>query len=223
MIPYDNVHIRPFPSDEIRLKSGHILYLDTRFEEYLNAQTAGEVLDVPERLRFSRDFSRMSLDYDTDMELKVGDVVIYNYLSVSNARKLGHVMDGGGVLIPYDKIYVAIRDGKVIPINGVILVEPEQEKIRTFLHTPEQAKLNSKQIGRVMYAGSPNRGYRQFPDIPNDEPVSVGDRILFNWTDAIPIQPNHELRGEVTKEKMLYRMQHKDAIALVPEGVDLDA
>ena len=47
------VAIRPFPSGEIRLKDGKKLYLDIRFEEYLNAKTAGEVVAVPEKLTFN--------------------------------------------------------------------------------------------------------------------------------------------------------------------------
>lgn len=212
------VAIRPFPSDEIRLKDGKKLYLDIRFEEYLNAKTAGEVIAVPEKLTFNPD-GVVTLDWETDMELQVGDVVVYNYLAVKNAIDMGNVFGDGVVAISYDKIYTAIRGNEVICVNGFILVEPEQEKIVTTLHLPEIAKEQSKQIGRVVYAGTPNRGYR-IEKLFNghtapDEPVHVGDRVVFNWNDAIPIQPNVELRGEISRS-MLYRMQHKDVHGIVP-------
>jgi hypothetical protein len=221
------VAIKPFPADEIRLKSGEKLYLDVRFEEYLNAKTAGEVIAVPDKLHYDTDAtSYNSIDWDTDMELQVGDVVIYNYLAVKNSLHMGHFIDKDIICIPYDKIYVAIRNQNVIPINGVILVEPEEEFIGTFLHVPDNAVTNSKQVGKVVYAGTPVRGYRKeyiySGHTSPDKAVNVGDRIIFNWNDAIPIQPNAELRGEITRG-MLYRMQHKDVHAVVSPYALIDA
>ena len=221
------VAIRPFPADEIRLKSGDKLYLDVRFEEYLNAKTAGEVIAVPEKLVYDPDpTSYVSLDWDTDMELQVGDVIIYNYLAIKNSLHMGQFIDRDIVCIPYDKIYVAIRGEQVIPINGVILVQPEIEPIDTFLDIPDSAWTKSKQIGRVMYAGTPVRGYRKEVLVNGytapDTAVEVGSRILFNWNDAIPIQPNAELRGEISRE-VLYRMQHKDVHAIAEENIKIEA
>jgi hypothetical protein len=211
------VAIRPYPSDEIRLKDGSTLYLDIRFEEYLNAKTAGEVVAVPDSLRFDPKGS-VTLDWDTDMELQVGDTVVFNYLAVREAMNTGVFLEDGVVLIPYDKIYTALRAGEVVCINGFILVEPEDEVVETFMEIPDNAILKSKQLGKVVYAGKPNRGYRIDVLLNGhtapDDPVNVGDRVVFNWNDAIPIQPNAELRGEITRG-LLYRMQHKDVHALV--------
>jgi len=220
-IPYDYVAIKPFPSDEIRTKSGHVLYLDVRFEEYLHAQTAGIVSHAPEKLRFNGDPERNSMDFDTDIEVKEGDVVIFNYLAAKLARKEGRILDGGMLLIPYDKIYVAMRGDEVIPVNGHILVEPEYETVESTVIIPDSNIDRSKQLGRILYAGKPNKGYRNDLFVKGftspDTPVNVGQRILFHWTDAIPLQPVQEIHGEVTREKFLYRMQHKDIMALVPD------
>lgn len=213
------VAIRPFPSDEIRLKDGSKLYLDIRFEEYLNAKTAGEVVAVPDKVTFNPS-SAVTLDWDTDMELQVGDVVIYNYLAVRNAIDMGNIFGDGVVAMSYDKIYTAIRGDQVVCVNGFILVEPEDEHLYSTLHLPDIAMHKSKQIGRVLYAGTPNRGYRVEKLINGhtapDTAVKVGDRVVFNWNDAIPIQPNAELRGEISRS-LLYRMQHKDVHAIVPQ------
>lgn len=215
------VAIKPFPSDEIRLSSGDKLYLDIRFEEYLNAQTAGEVVGIPDRLVYNTDpLSYVSTEWDTEMELQVGDVVVFNYLAVRNSIGAGYWIDKDTVCIPYDKIYVALRQGEVKCINGCIIVEPEYENIQTDFIIPDNAKAKSKQIGKVVYAGKPNKGYRKeqilIGSTAPDTPVEVGSRVVFNWNDAIPIQPNAELRGEITRS-MLYRMQHKDVHALIPE------
>lgn len=219
------VAIKPFPSDEIRLKDGKTLYLDIRFEEYLNAKTAGVVIQVPDKLCFAPKES-VSLPWDTDMELKVGDVVVYNYLAVKNATDMGFVFGDGAIALPYDSIYAAIRNDQVICINGFILVEPEKERIVTDLFVPDNAQDLSKQIGTVVYAGTPNRGYKIDVLVNGytspDDRVSVGDRVMFNWNDAIPVQPNAELRGEI-KRGMLYRMQHKDVHAVVDKDSNIIA
>lgn len=221
------VAIKPFPADEIRLKSGEKLYLSIQFEEYLNAKTAGEVVAVPDKLNYNTDPDGYnSMPWITDMELKVGDVVIYNYLAIKNSLHMGQFIDNNVVCIPYDKIYVAIRNNEVICINGNLLVEPEEELIETFLEVPENAKTKSKQLGIVRYAGKPNRGYRieqlQLGHTGPDSAVEVNSRILFNWNDAIPIQPNAELRGEITRG-LLYRMQHKDVHGIASNYAIIDA
>jgi len=79
------------------------------------------------------------------------------------------------------------------------------------------AKEKSKTTGTVVYAGKPNRGYRneliEKGYTSPDEQIQIGKKIMFSWVDAIPLQPNAELRGEV-KRGILYRMQHKDIIGI---------
>lgn len=219
------VAIKPYPSDEIRLKDGKVLYLDIRFEEYLNARTAGVVVGVPDRLTFNPT-GAVTLQWDTDMELREGDTVIFNYLAVKNAIDMGQAFGDGVVAMPYDSIYTAIRNDEIICVNGYIIVEPEQERIVTDLFVPDNAVELSKQIGRVLYAGVPNKGYRIDVLVNGytspDNPVKVGDRVMFNWNDAIPIQPNAELRGEI-KRGILYRMQHKDVHAIVDDAANIIA
>lgn len=222
-IPYDFVCIKPYPTDEIRTKSGHVLYLDIRFEEQRHAQTAGVVVGVPEKLRFNADIESNSLDFDTDMELKVGDTVIFNYLAAKHSRDLKQVSSEGEIFIPYDKIYAALRDGDVVCVNGYILVEPEEDIPDMNFIVPDTLKEKSKNLGKVVYSGTPNRGYHKFQQFYPDDEIPVGSRVLFHWTDAIPIQPDQELHGEITKQKMLYRMQHKDVLAVIPDGVDVRA
>lgn len=219
------VAIKPYPSDEIRLKDGKVLYLDIRFEEYLNARTAGVVVGVPDRLTFNPT-GVVTLQWDTDMELQQGDTVIFNYLAVKNAIDMGQAFGDGVVAMPYDSIYAAIRNDEIICVNGYIIVEPEQERIVTDLFVPDSAVELSKQVGRVLHAGAPNKGYRIDVLVNGytspDNPVKVGDRVMFNWNDAIPIQPNAELRGEI-KRGVLYRMQHKDVHAIVDDAADVIA
>jgi len=227
MKPINNfVLIKPLPADEIRLSNGKKLYLDTRFEEYKNAPTSGTVVEVPSELKFRK--SGVSMPWLTDMELQVGDTVIFNYLAVRLSGSAGLILEGGITPVPYDMIYAAIREGEVICVNGGVIVEPDQdeelsevEKIleNSGLSLPPSVAKKDKQTGVVRYAGKPNKGY--LDSLMNDRPLTPdyqlvpGDKVLFHWSDAIPLQPNQEIRGEIERST-LYRMQHKDILAIKP-------
>lgn len=211
------VAIKPFPSDEIRLKDGNKLYLANVFEEYLNARTAGIVVGLPDRLKFSDDMYAVSMPWKTELELQEGDRVVFNYLADKNSKGLGYFFEDGVMCVPYEQIYVAFRGDDMICLNGFIIVEPDEDEIKTILEVPEIAKSKSKIKGTVRYAGKPNQGYRdelmEKGRTSPDYQINVGDRVMFHWTDAIPLQPNAELRGELTR-KLMYRMQHKDVLGI---------
>tara|TARA_R110000868_G_scaffold360225_1_gene622261 strand:- start:3597 stop:4283 length:687 start_codon:yes stop_codon:yes gene_type:complete len=224
-IPYNYVGIKPFPADEIRLKSGHTLFIDVRFEEQRQAQVVGEVVLLPQELRFSTDPEKASLEFDTDNELQLGDTVVFNYLAATAAKKDGHILDGGVILVPYDRLYSAIRGEEIICLNGIVLVEPEQERYNTILELPQSMRKNVKCIGKVIHSGKPTRGSRSEHKVKGrtspDMEIPKGAKVVFHWTNAIPVQPEHEMKGAITKDKMLYRMRPSDIDAIVPEGVNV--
>lgn len=217
-IPYNWVYIQPDPTNQILLPSGHTLYLDTRFEEQGHAPTYGTVIGMPDALRFSRDASVESVQFDVPMELELNDKVIFHFNSLGIAKEQGRIFDRG-FMVRYDSLFAAIRGDKVIPLNGNIIVEPESAVIRTNLFIPEIAKKKAKQVGRVLYAGSKVADYRYNPD-EFDGDVEVGDRILFIHYNAVPLQHFPEIHGKV-KKTMLYRMQRKDVDAVLPEELEI--
>lgn len=213
-IPFDYVHVKPNPTNSLIL-AGKKFYLDTRFEDTKHAPTCGVVLQVPERLRFKSleeaESDHPSLDFDTEMELQVGDTVIFHYLAEDNAKRNG-LYHEDGLFLHYDKIFCAIRNGEIIPINGHLIVEPESEMIKSNLVIPDLAIRNSKQKGTVKYAGKPNKRYRWFPEAYDSE-LKAGDKIIFHFADAVPLQHDAEIHGVIEKRN-LYRMQGKDVIAM---------
>lgn len=233
----NNVLIKPDPTGTVEV-AGVKLYLDTRFEEYKNAPQSGTVVALPERLTFSHDPGDYSLDYEVDMELQVGDRVIFNYNARSAAIMNGmHI--GDDMLVRYDMIYAAIRDGQVICINGTVIVEPENEEIKTNLIVPESLKnKKTKLSGIVRYASeTPHRAERFKPDLnPYTAPmymgkdgfkamkrfVKPGDRVLFHFTNAIPLQHYFEIHGVLSKT-MLYRMKHTDIDCILEKSIELEA
>lgn len=208
-IPYNKVLVRPNPTDRIELSTGHTLFLDTSFEEFKNAPSSGTVVQVPDKLLFG---DERGLDYDTDMDVRIGDTVIYTYLAESYCKSNGMVHEDC-FFIDYDQLFVAIRGTEVICLNDYIIVEPVETHLDSSVVIPNFLKnQKSKKAGIVRYAGKGVRAYRMFPDAISAE-VSVGDRILFHFADAVPLQQNMAIHGTISKS-MLYKMQRKDVIAI---------
>lgn len=199
----------------INLPNGEKLKLDISYETEKHSQTVGKVVKICDNLFYHKKLIP-SHPWKVPMELQEGDIAIFHFLSVSNSKKMGHVMDEDNkryVFMPYSEIFCAIRDGKVVPVNGWILVEPEEKELpQTTFVIPEMAKGKSETRGTVLYAGAPVEDYKDY-DYGHDPEVNVGDKITFKRLDAIPLQYEfHNLLG-----KTLYRMQRKDVLAILEE------
>lgn len=232
----NNVLVKCDVNNEITLSTGDKLFLDTRFEEQLSAPQSGTVVAVPEKLTFTTIKGEPGLECKTDMELQVGDRVIFNFNAQEIAKGQGLVI-GSDILIRYDMIYVAIRNDQVIVINGGVIVEPIKEMIESTVIIPKIAQgKNSKTIGRVTHASQyPVQQLRSQPELntlsapmaclPDGSFGSLGryvvpgDVVQFSYFNAIPLQHYHELNGTLTK-KLLYRMQHQD-IEIVTEMAEV--
>jgi hypothetical protein len=218
----NNVLVKSDPNDEILLSNGFKLFLDNRFEEQKNAPQSGVVVQLPEKLVFSHDPDTDSLQFNVENELQVGDVIIFNYLAHHFAVSTGAVIDGN-ILVKYDSIYLAIRNGEVIALNGSVIVEPMNELIKSNIYIPDSYNKRLKNYGRVVYSGIPDKGHRMRTDGPPDMPMLAteegfsqsdryaqkGDKVYFHFANAIPLQHNYEMHGKVSK-KILYRMKHSD-------------
>lgn len=218
----NNVLVKSDRTDEILLSNGYKLFIDNRFEEQKNSPQSGIVVQLPEKLVFSHNPDTDSVQYDVDIELQVGDFVIFNYLAHSHAVKTGAVIDGN-ILVKYDAIYLAIRNGEIITPNGSVIVEPLNELVKSGLIIPDSYDKRLKNYGKVLYAGTPDKGHRMrtfgppSPPMQNTEEgfsqsetyAKPGDKVYFHFVNAIPLQHNFELQGKVSK-KILYRMKHAD-------------
>jgi hypothetical protein len=220
------VLVKPDPTDKITLSTGASLYFDARFEEQKAAPQSGVVLVVPQKLRFSMVPGEPSVRYKTDMELEVGDRVIFNFNALDAAKK-ERMLFGDGFLVRYDQIYVAIRNGEVICLNGGVIVEPQTEEIKAKIIVPEYIKRKkSKGFGRVLYASKrPHERDCFQPDFNTlscpmamaskgkfkdmGRYVQPGDLVQFHTINAIPLQHHTETHGVLSKS-VLYRMQHTD-------------
>ena len=212
---YNNVLIKfDDEIDEIEV-AGTKLQIDTSFNKMQHQVTTGTVMGLPKKLLFDRTNVVKSVEYDVDMELQVGDKVIMSYLSYGEAIKNATI--DGCHYVRYDEILVAIRGDQVIPLNGLVLIEPitmtesaEVKEVSKFLILPDYVKVQKSETrGVVRYKGKPVKRYLldRFDTIyESEDDVQVGDYVYFSPNYAVPLQ--YEMHQ--TLPMTLYRMRRKD-------------
>jgi hypothetical protein len=169
------------------------------------------------------------MPWKTDIELKVGDKAIIYYLAVINAlspeykwyKRDGKKVD---IFITYENIYAIIRDGKIIPVNGYVLVEPVDnpewtayvDKMKAMGMEAVDTRVPSKKdavYGKIAYMGTPNKEY--FGDHKTDDGINteVGDTVVLKKVRDIPME--YEFHAKMDGGRKLYRIQRHDIIAVV--------
>lgn len=216
-----------------------------------HVSTTGIVILPPERLCYNGDLidhymknEGVSIDiaamiselrtssshYKTTMDLISGDKIFFKYIEQYNTVKEGRVVETNGerlLLINYDCLILALRDGEPIMLNGYILVEPildvnEADNVASQfskvgengLLKPLKKELKSKklQLGRIKFAGSICDGYLDFPKEKDDNLAQVGDIIAFEPRYGISLE--HEYHREFY-DKRLIRIHRKDILMVL--------
>jgi len=169
------------------------------------AEVYGIVEKVPQELYFNPDDPK-SMDWETDIELEVGDMVWYSVLEAKNSVQL--ICDG--VLyksVPYQDCYVAKRstiqcfggsfnsDGKVsrtdfenalrnayreevIPLNGYVLCFPIYFDKISPLDAISDTQIDMTR-GKVAFVGKPVKTYKN-ASYNHIGDLRVGDEVLFD-------------------------------------------
>ena len=225
----NNIMIKLDPeNDHIKTKSGFTLYIDTSFDPEKHQVVTGVVCGLPSRLTYTGK-PNLGMEWLTDMEIREGDRVIVYYLSVVNALKKEHQRyffkdDDKYVFVPYSKVFVVIRDGEIIPVNGYVLVEPCEDpfvgdtKKRLAKIGLELVTLNTKSntnvsFGVVRYVGKPIREYIEDGYTDKGVDVKVGDTVVLRKVSDIPLQYN--LHAKLDGGKTFWRVQRRKILAVV--------
>ena len=216
-------------NNTVTTKSGIKLYVDTSYEPEKHQVVTGTVVEPPKDLKFSKkDGSKMP--WDTTVELKEGDKVAMYYLAVQNCLRKEHrryiEQDGEKfIFIAYNNIYAAIREGKIIPVNGYLLIEPvddpeiERQKKKAeaaglaYVPLSDEKSATKVVYGRVVYVGTLNKDYYT-PDLTDEgADVSVGDTVIMKKVRDIPIE--YELHAKIDGGRKLYRVQRHEILAVL--------
>ncbi len=159
-----------------------------------------------------------SMEYDVEMELKVGDKIWFDYGCHYNANVEKKILDIEGVgkcyLIDYEAIFLRERSGIKTPVNGWIWIK----KIDAIQSSPSGLIVTSKKskhlkdIAEVVKIGSPIKKYLSTLHKDFPEPICEGQRIVYHEKLSTPIEyVIHKTEGL----EGLYKIKRKDIIALI--------
>lgn len=120
------------------------------------------------------------LEWETDMELKIGDRVLFKY----NQWMEDDIQTQAGMIVRYDSIY-AIVNKSIQPINGYIFVDEE---------------------GNVKHTGGLNKRYLHYPERSDGD---IGTKVLYGKNRGVRMEVEEfeqiGLRRLQRKEVMLYK------------------
>lgn len=224
-------YVLVLPDENFSERNG--LKIADSFEPAKHYSVRGKVVEVPNRLVYGGDFLKKnkigrnlslgpmtdiyqklfldSLEWDTDMELSVGDDVFFKYNMHMLCYDHNLIVRRNGrdhYLIRYDYLYMA-NESKML--NGWVLVEPVKwtdEELVTENGTRRITKKTNKLgVGIVKCVGSKNRDYLNYDKADAD--VSVGDKIFFRHSKSVPIEYKFHKTFEFGN---CFRMQRKDIL-----------
>lgn len=188
--------------------------MDTSYEIEKHAPQSGTVISVPDELDYEVS-GLPEIDFDTVLEIKPGDRIIFDYNAVKSAIEDGFFYDKVAA-IKYSDIYMVTRGEEGFAINGYTVVLPKEDQYTGVIHCPVSANGRSLSVGRVIFSSTPLKGYKLFPEHGPDNEVTVpGETILFHKVDAIRLQ----YEQHAAQRRILYRMQHRDICARIIDGV----
>lgn len=180
-------------SDTYTHKSGLIIshsvkkqakQIDAPDESAGHNTSSGTVVGVGElQYKGQEDFTRMK--WKTKNELKKGDQIVFYY--GADCWETGEfLVDGQDVyfFIRYHNVYFAIRDGKIVCVNGYNLVEPikenAEEKIGNIVVPEMTREKTSKKYGYVRHVAEPLEEIA----ISTDEKPVNDEVIRLNGTEC---------------------------------------
>lgn len=192
--------------------------IDTGFDPMKHVSVSGTVVEVCE-LRFDGDFierlkvaphdnlsqytilsslaNEVSLPWETEMELCVGDRVLFNYVNHLVAQDEDLYFDDC-ILVPYSQVYT--RLDPVRPVNGHFLVEPlPREEAEIFI----KRKTDVTGVGIVRHASEP---ISRFLDHPPAAGAKVGQIVLYDKSWPTIEYKYHQRLNQGGRP--LVRMQH---------------
>ncbi len=224
------------------------LLLNDDFDPQYHVSVLGRVAVVPQRLQYFgyeiaelkrqqagvrikdsaiqrqvQFMNKHSTLFDTEMELQVGDKVVFPYNYHEANDKSGGMIDIGAerpaMLIPYSDLVMAIRGEERIMLNGFVWVEPieytqaEMNAMASGLFNELEDK-RKPMYGKVVEIGSQNRAYLNYPEMIDDD-ITVGQTVLYRNKAGVAVEWWYHKQLHQGKYPAL-RLQRKDILAVMP-------
>lgn len=190
-------------SHQMKDEDKTVIKIDTSFDPAMHAPRWGEVYRSPRELVYERD-DPASMGWKTEVDIKDGDVVFFDYLSCLTA--LGKLANPGlsgetpswirvdnelYIVMRYDALIFAFREdldnpsvglfgtkGNIICLNGNMIIRPVFNEVKSSLIIPEHLKREENRlVCDVVYAGRPNSEY--LDGVIETDEVQPGHRVVL--------------------------------------------
>ena len=144
----------------------------------------GTVVKLPPKLNFDKEDPN-SMDWDTDMELEIGDLVWFGIIESANCSEIV-VGERLYKIIPYEDLYVAKRLNpprikgidKIIPLNGFVLCQTLNRRKISDLDVISEGHIDTTRC-IVRFVGKPNKQYK-VESYVDFEDLQPGDELLLS-------------------------------------------
>ena len=162
------VRIEKTIQDQIKTKSGVLLYKDFSFDENWHRTTFGEVVAPPSgtnSLMTLSTYKHRDLNYD----IREGDIVHFNYIANNKDEKDNVFIHNDDFLysLLIDQIFAVEREGRIIPQGKKLLLEKiYKETVKSDILEIPKSDVEIKQQGIVAY-------------VHDESELNVGDRVVF--------------------------------------------
>lgn len=184
---------------------------------YMNVRGIVEKLPAKLKMIEQGQHSVSPMDWDTEIELNIGDDCIFDWDSLMRAIDQNLVFFENGfyyAIINYGHIYLSIVGDRITMLNGYVLLEPITEvKTGRGVIIPETIrKTISPKMGLVYRIGTPNKRYNDINWEDSSE-IKEGYTVLFQSFATLKL----EYRICKTLDKDYTIIQNRFIIAILPE------
>lgn len=159
------VRVEKTYQDEIDLGNGNKLFLDTSYTPEQHVTICGEVVALP-----NRTWCKTTNGTFVRNDLKVGDLVYFNYLTVDPTNLIEDEEDL--YTVDLEMIFCFVRDGHITATANYALIKPKENATKQgslYLSTPKL----SKNIGYIRYISTPKKNFE-------NTGLDYGDEVWFH-------------------------------------------
>lgn len=221
----------PYGNNKVRLSSGVEVNIDVTFNPGKHVDVYGEVVALP-LSKISRQYCGVEmsevLEYDNDIDIQIGDIVYFDYLTSLIALGLMADKDADEgadidtmyinvdnsvyVFIRLDQIFLSVRGKEIIMHNGYLLVENVDKKNDLCKYMID--KQIESNVGIVRYLGGCNRSYLSSRSCDTRD-ININDRVIFRDFNNQYLE--NQLHISLLEGKGLYKMQRRSIVGKIED------
>ncbi len=219
----NNVLVRSIINNDSVKVGDKDIYIDTSYKPEHHQNVICEVIATPNKLIFDRKRpAGESMEWKTTIDIKKGDIIWANYLSVLRGQQ-NLIIECGDIkyfLIDYSMIYLKKDKDKVVMLNGYILCSPvyvDLSEVSVGGHKIVLSKVKTAdqlegcaldtQFGQIKHIGKPISEYYSKDATPDDDYPRIDDIIMFVSPHQVRLE--HELHRHFNGTDMVVSRRNR--------------